>query len=138
METAYNDAAGRLNPNFLNSAGGNLNGVTLTPGLYKWTTGVTVGGTVTLSGSSTAVFIFQVGGTLNFNSGSQIILTGGAQSKNVFWQVPGQVNLGSTAKAKGIILGKTAIVFGSGASLNTGRALAQTAVTLSGNNVVQP
>jgi hypothetical protein len=48
MRTAYNDAAGRLNPNFLNLGAGNIGGRTLTAGLYKWTSAVTIPTNVTI------------------------------------------------------------------------------------------
>ena len=64
-------------------------------------------------------------------------MTGGGQPKNVFWQVAGAVNLGTTSHAEGIVLCKTAIVLGSGASIN-GRLLTQTAVNLASNAVTQP
>jgi hypothetical protein len=65
---------------------------------------------------------------------AQVILTGGAQAKNVFWQVGSGVTLGTDSSFSGIILSKTLIAMDSGATLN-GSALAQTAVTLIGNRV---
>jgi len=70
-------------------------------------------------------------------SGATIHLSGGAQAKNIFWQVAGQTVLGTTSDFKGVILCKTQIVLNTGATL-TGRALAQTAVTLDANAVTQP
>ncbi len=137
MQTAYNDAAGRPNPNFLNLGGGNIGGLTLTPGLYKWTSGVTIPTNVTISGGSNDIWIFQISGTLNISSAKQVILTGGAKAKNIFWQVAGAVTLGTTSQFKGIILGHTAINMQTGASI-TGRLLAQTAVTLQMNTVTKP
>jgi hypothetical protein len=69
-------------------------------------------------------------------SGAIVTLSGGAQASNIFWQVAGQVTLGTTASMKGVLLCKTAIVLNTGAKLN-GRALAQTAVTLDANSVVE-
>jgi len=66
-----------------------------------------------------------------------VTLSGGAQAKNIFWQVAGQATLGTTSNFKGIILGKTLISFNTGASI-TGRALAQTAVTLNATAITQP
>ncbi|HTE16913.1 MAG TPA: ice-binding family protein, partial [Armatimonadota bacterium] len=134
MLTAYNDAAGRTNPDATELNSGNIGGLTFTPGLYKWSSGVTITSDITLSGNSSDVWIFQVAGTLNISSGKQVRLSGGAQAKNVFWQVAGQTTLGTTSVFNGIILGKTAIVAQTGATLN-GRALAQTAVTLDSNRI---
>ena len=137
MNTAYNDAAARTTPDFLALNNGNLGGKTLTPGLYKWTTNVTAPTNFTISGGADDIFIFQVAGNLSLASAVNVTLIGGAQAKNIFWQVAGTVTIGTTAKFKGIILSKTGITLQTGATLN-GRALAQTAVILAGNTVTQP
>ena len=67
----------------------------------------------------------------------QMTLSGGAQAKNIVWQVAGEVNLGSTAHAEGVILSKTAINLGAGSSIN-GRLLAQTAVALQSSTITEP
>jgi hypothetical protein len=136
MQTAYTDAAGRVRPNFTELYSGNLTGRTLTRGLYKWSTRVQVNtGAITLSGSATDVFIFQIAQNLTMTSGAKVTLTGGALASNVFWQVAGQVTIGTTVDMKGIILCKTLIAINTGATLN-GRALAQTAVTLIANTII--
>jgi len=112
-------------------------GMTLAPGLYKWGTGVTIPAELTLSGGADDVWIFQIAQTLNVGNGVHVTLTGGAQAKNVFWQVAGQTTLGTTSVLNGNVLCKTAIVMNSGARLN-GRALAQTAVTMIANTVTMP
>lgn len=137
MQTAYTDAAGRSNPNFLNLGAGNIGGKTLTAGLYKFTTAVTIPTNITISGSSTDVWIFQVAGTLNMSSAVRITLAGGAQAKNIFWQTSGAVTLGTTSHFEGNILSQTAINMQTGATIK-GRMLAQTAVTLQMNTVVKP
>lgn len=137
MQTAYTDAAGRSNPNFLNLGAGNIGGLTLTPGVYKWTSNVIIPTNVTISGRPTDVWIFQVAGTLTMSSSVQITLAGGAQAKNIFWQTSGAVTLGTTSHFEGTILGQTGINLQTGASIN-GRLLAQTAVTLQMNTVTKP
>ncbi len=137
MQTAYTDAAGRSNPNFLNLGAGNIGGKTLTSGLYKWTSAVTIPTNVTISGGANDIWIFQVAGTLTMSSGVKITLKGGAQAKNIFWQTAGAVTLGTTSHFEGTILGQTGINLQTGASIN-GRMLAQTAVTLEQNTVTQP
>ena len=137
MQTAYTDAAGRTNPTATELGAGNIGGMTLAPGLYKWSTGVTIPTNVTLSGNASDVWIFQIAQTLTVSSAAQVILSGGAQASNVFWQVAGQTTLGTTAVFNGNILDQTAIVLNTGATL-TGRALAQTAVTLDSNTVTKP
>ena len=137
MQTAYTNAAGRMNPNEINMGAGNIGGLIIGPGLYKWNTNVLVPADVVLWGNKNAVWIFQIAGTLNVASGKKILLTGGAQPRNVFWQVAGATTIGTTAVFAGTILGKTSIVFKTGATLN-GRALAQTAVTLDANAIQRP
>lgn len=137
VETAYNDAAGRSNPDFTELASGNLGGATLSPGLYKWGTSVIIPTNFTISGSATDVWIFQIAGNVTMSAAQSIILSGGAQAKNIFWQVAGQVTVGTTSQFVGIILSKTAITFQTSASLN-GRAYAQTMVSLDNNAITQP
>jgi hypothetical protein len=137
MITAYNDAAGRLSPDFLELGTGNIGGLTLSPGLYKWTSTVTMPTDVVISGSANDVWIFQISGDLSMSSGVNITLAGGAQAKNIFWQVAGAVAIGTTAHFEGVILSKTGITLQTGASIK-GRALAQTAVILDGNAVTAP
>jgi hypothetical protein len=137
MQTAYTNAAGRTLPNFLNLGAGHIGGLTLVPGLYKWTTAVSISTNVTLSGGANDVWIFQIAGTLTQASATQMILEGGAQPKNIFWQASGAVAIGTTAHAEGVILAKTKIAMKTGASAN-GRLLAQTAVTLEQNAVTAP
>ncbi|MBU4075636.1 MAG: DUF3494 domain-containing protein [Euryarchaeota archaeon] len=138
MQTAYNDAAGRTSPTETEKGAGNIGGMTLTPGLYKWGTGVKIPvGGVTLSGNANDVWIFQIAQDLTVDNGAKVTLSGGAQAKNIFWQVAGQTTLGTTSDFKGIILSKTLISMNTGATLN-GRALAQTAVTLNANAITAP
>jgi hypothetical protein len=137
METAYLDAEGRVSPNFTELGAGEIGGLTLAPGLYKWGTGLLISTDVTLSGGPNDIWIFQVAGTLNQASATRVTLTGGAQAKNIFWQVAGAVTIGTTAHFEGVVLAKTLIAANTGASVN-GRLLAQTAVTLQMNAVTQP
>jgi hypothetical protein len=136
MELAFTDAAGRA-PDVTELGAGNIGGMTLAPGVYKWGTGLTIPTTVTLTGDASAVWIFQVSQDLNLASATTIVLAGGALAKNVFWQVAGRVELGTTAHLEGIVLTQTSITLGTGASVN-GRLLAQTAVTIDGSTVVAP
>jgi len=137
MQTAYTDAAGRSNPDFMNLGAGNIGGKTLTAGLYKFTTSVVIPTDITITGKSTDIFIFQVAGTLTVSSSVKVILAGGVQAKNIFWQVSGAATFGTTSHFEGNVLGQTAINLKTGASIN-GRMLAQTAVTLEMNTVNKP
>jgi hypothetical protein len=137
METAYTDAAGRPTPDFVNLGAGNITGMTLVPGLYKWGTGLNFTSGVTLNGGANDVWIFQIAQDLTVANGGIVTLTGGAQPKNIFWQVAGQTLLGTTTDFKGIILCQTQIVMQTGSVVH-GRALAQTAVTMNATAITAP
>jgi hypothetical protein len=136
METAYTDAAGRA-VNYTELYGGDISGKTLTAGVYKWGTGVLINSDVTLNGGANDVWIFQIARGITQANDTKIILTGGAQAKNIFWQVAETVSIGTDAHFEGIILDQTNITLGTNASIN-GRLLAQTAVTLNKSTVVAP
>jgi len=137
LQTAYLDASGRKSPDYTELAVGNIGGMTLHPGLYKWSSTVTILKDVTLNGGPNDVWIFQISGDVTEASAAKVILTGGALAKNVFWQVAGVVALGTTAHMEGVVLSKTAVTLNTGASVN-GRLMAQTNVTMIMNTVVEP
>jgi hypothetical protein len=137
MQTAYTDAAGRTLPDFTELGAGQIGGLTLVPGLYKWGTDVLISSDVTLSGGPNDVWIFQIAGKITQANGTKIFLAGGALAKNVFWQSFGVVSLGTTTHFEGIVLAQTKISLATGASIN-GRLLAQTAVTLDSSTVTAP
>jgi hypothetical protein len=138
LTVAYNDAAGRTGGTLL---AGNLGGQTLTPGLYTSTSSLAVSsGDLTLDaqGDVNAVFLFQMASTFVMTSGRQIILSGGAQAANVFWQVGSSATLGTGSVFKGTILALASITVTTGATVE-GRLLARTAaVTLDTNLVALP
>ncbi len=136
MQAAFTDAAGRA-PRVTELGGGNIGGMTLAPGVYRWSTGLLVPTSVTLDGGPGDVWIFQIAQDLTVSNAAAVVLAGGAVPKNVFWQVAGAASLGTTARFEGIILGKTAITLGTGASVH-GRLLAQTAVSIDSSTVVEP
>jgi Ice-binding-like len=137
MESAYSDAAGRSNPDHLELGSGNIGGQTLAPGLYKWTSSVSVPSNVTIAGGASDVWIFQTSGDLIVAAGKSVTLSGGAQAKNIFWQVAGQSTLGATSHFEGVLLSKTGITLQTGATMN-GRALAQTQVAIDQATITQP
>lgn len=136
MMTAYTDAAGRA-PTVTELGAGNIGGKTLSAGVYKWGTGLLVPTDVTLDGTATDVWIFQIAKNLTVSSAAKVHLAGGAVAKNVVWQVAGSVDIGTTAHVEGVILGQTSITLRTGASAH-GRLLAQTAVSIDGSSVVEP
>ena len=136
MQAAYTDAAGRA-ADITELGDGNIGGLTLLPGTYKWSGVVTIPTDVTLNGGPNDVWIFQIAGGITQASATRVILSGGARASNIFWQSADVVALGTTAHMEGIVLGKTGITLATGATVN-GRLLAQTAVTLQMNVVTQP
>jgi len=139
LTTAYNDAKGRSTAPV--AVSGNLGGRTLTPGLYKSTSGLAISsGNLTLDakGNANAVFIFQIASTLTTTSGRKVILTGKAQAANIFWQVGSSATLGTTTDFKGNILALTSISLATGATLE-GRAFARNgSVTMQNNDITVP
>ncbi len=89
MQTAYTDAAGRKSPTKTELGAGNINGLTITPGLYKWSGNVQIPIRVTLKGGPNDVWIFQIAGNLTVGNGAIVMTSGGALAKNIFWQVAG-------------------------------------------------
>jgi hypothetical protein len=116
LTTAFGDAAGRTVGPI--TAAGNLGGQTLAPGLYKSTSSLAISsGNLTLDaqGNANAVFIFQMASTLTTTTGLQVILTGGAQAANIFWQVGSSATLGTNSIFQGTIMADQSI------TLTTGR-----------------
>jgi hypothetical protein len=137
LTTAFNDAAGRTptpSGSFLNPGAGNIGGLNLIPGLYKFTgTASITGSDLTLTGGPDDVWIFQIAADLQVGSTVQVILAGGAQARNIFWQVGTSVAIGTFAVFKGTIMSDQAIVMNTSSAMD-GRALAFTAgVTFNGN-----
>lgn len=137
MQNAYTDAAGRPTPDFINLGSGNIGGLTLAAGLYNWGSTVTIPEDVTISGGANDVWIFQMSGDLIMSAAKRVTLSGGAQARNIFWQVAGQATIGTTARFEGIILSQTGITLQTGATMN-GRALAQSLVALDSATVTRP
>lgn len=136
MEGAYTAATAKTSTAACPGVG-NLGGLTLAPGVYTCAVNVTIPTSVTLNGSATDVWVFQITGTLTQAAATQVLLTGGALPENVFWQASGAVAIGTTATMRGIVLAQTNIAVQTGATV-IGRLLAQTAVTLDQATVTQP
>ena len=139
LTAAYDDAAGRTTGAV--AVVGNLGGQTLTPGLYNSTSSLEISsGDLTLDaqGDPSGVFIFQMASTLITTTGRQVILAGGAQATNVYWQVGSSATLGTSSVFKGNILALASITAATGAGVD-GRLLARTGgVSLDGNVVTVP
>jgi len=115
----------------------NESSITLESGVYKWNESVEISSNITLSGDAEDVWIFQVPEGLTVNRDVEITLSDGAVAEHVFWQVAGEVTIGSSAHIEGIILSQKGITMENGATLN-GRMLAQTDVMLDDNTIIEP
>jgi hypothetical protein len=136
VTTAYN-AAASLTPTTSGLA--ELDGLSLTPGVYAGgALSLADNGVLTLAGSASSVWVFQASSTLILGSASRIVVTGGANSCNVFWNVGSSATLGTTSQFVGTILAKESITANTGATI-AGRLFANTAaVTLDTNVVTVP
>jgi hypothetical protein len=139
METAYTDAANRQNedPERKNVGGGDISGEILKPGVYTFDVEIRFSSDIAFEGGPEDVFIMQT--TQNFwqGAGTKVNLLGGAQAKNIFWQIATNVSVGADAELEGVLLVKTDVVFVTGSSLN-GRVLAQTACNLQMATITEP
>jgi hypothetical protein len=136
METAYNDAAGRptkgggLRTTFKDAfKAGDISSEILTPGVYTFTVPIHFSADITFQGDENDVFIIQTASSLLQAAGTKVRLLGGAQAKNIFWQVATSVTVGAGAQMQGVLLAKTHVTFMTGSYLN-GRVLSQTACNL--------
>ena len=137
LTAAYNDAEGRACQ--VDLTGQDLGGMTLTDGVYCFSSSVGLTGTLTLDaqGDPNAVFIFQIGSTLTTASASSVNLINGAQSCMVVWQVGSSATLGTTTAFSGNVLALTSNTATTGVTVD-GRLLAQNgAVTLDSNTVTR-
>jgi type VI secretion system secreted protein VgrG len=141
LGTAYNDAAALPVTQVL--TGQDLGGLTLTPGVYFFSSSAQLTGTLTLNdqGNPNAQFVFQIGSTLTTAASSSVVTINGGpiSGRDVFWQVGSAATLGASTAFEGNILAKTAITAGAGATDLDGRLLAETAaVSLDDNAITVP
>jgi hypothetical protein len=145
MQNAYNDAEGRTSIDDAKiDLGAGLLGIKfgvasapLTPGVYTFGTGVSIAGDIHFAGSASDIFIIKIEGTMIQAAAKKVILSGGALAQNIFWQVKGAVTVGAGSHMEGIILGKTAVTFITGSTLN-GRIFSQTVCALQMATITQP
>jgi hypothetical protein len=119
--------------------GTDLGGLTLTPGVYKFTTTAAITGTLTLDGQNNpnALFVFQVGTAITTATAAHVVLINGANANNVFWNLGSAATLGTGTTMQGNILAQTSITFVTGSTL-VGRALAKVSLTLDTNTITVP
>ncbi|MDR3653197.1 MAG: ice-binding family protein [Paludibacter sp.] len=138
MQTAFTTANGLTTSVITELGAGDITGMTLVPGLYKWSTGLLISASgVTLTGGPNDTWVFQIGQGMTVANGAIIHLAGGAQAKNIYWITASDAVIGSTVNFSGNILSYTKITVNTGSTV-TGRLLGQTAVTLNAATVVLP
>jgi hypothetical protein len=139
MQTAFTNSNNLTAPAPVNNLGaGNISGLIIPPGLYKFSTGVLITSQgVTLQGNANDTWVFTITQDLTVNNTAKITLGPGVQAKNIYWVVAGQALLGSDVDFSGIILSKTLISLKERTKVN-GRLLAQTEVSLIANSIIQP
>ncbi len=134
---AYNAAAGETPTGIL--TGEDLGGLTLTPGVYFFSSSAQLTGTLTLNdeGNPNAIFIFQIGSTLTTATDSSVVFSDSSgQGGSVFWQVGSAATLGASTAFTGTVIADTSITLVTGATIDCGRAFALGgAVTMDTNSV---
>jgi len=132
--TAYAAAAGQAcNTNL---TGQDLGGLTLTPGVYCFSTSAFLTtGNLTLTLNGKGVFIFQIGSTLITASNAHMLLINGAKATDVFWQVGSSATLGTGTSFIGSILAEISITATTGVTSNCGLYALTGAVTLDTNRI---
>jgi len=138
LTATYNDLAGRTSTDIV-TLSGNIGGLTLTPGLYKSTSSLEISSgdlTFDAKGNTNAIFIIQIASTLTTTSARKVILSGGAQAANIFWQVGSSATFGTTSVFKGNVIVMQSITLNTGATID-GKVMARTgSITMAGNTIV--
>lgn len=135
MDAAYDDAQGRP-ADFIDLTQGSIGGLTLTYGVYQWTTDLLIASSVTLSGTNTDVWVFQVANNLIMNNATRIILLDGAKADNIFWQVAGTVDIGTDTHFEGVVLASGEITTQVG-SVVSGGLFSKTTLNMDGTTVIK-
>jgi hypothetical protein len=136
LTVAYKDAAGRTSSRTI---GPDLQGQTLTPGVYKASENAKLEGTLTLDagGNPNAVFIFQLDSTLSTAQNSNVrVVNSPGPACSVFWTVGDSATLGANTSFVGRVMAVNGITLQSDAKIEQGGALSRDgAVTLDTNEV---
>jgi hypothetical protein len=133
---AYNSLAAL--PHTTDLSGQDLGGMTLTPGVYYFSSSAQLTGNLFLDflGNSSNPFVFQIGSTLTTASASSVTVLNGGSGSGVYFQVGSSATLGTTTAFAGNIIANESVSLNTGATILCGRAIALTAsVTLQGNTI---
>ena len=134
--TAYNVLAGRSATSDL--SGQDLGGLTLTPGVFAFSSSAQLTGKLTLNYQNLpdAVFVFQIGSALTTASGSIVSIVNRGNGDGLFWQVGTSATLGDGSVFAGNLLADQSITLNSSASILCGRAIALNAAVTMNNNTL--
>jgi uncharacterized repeat protein (TIGR01451 family) len=128
--SAYNNLAGQ-------SSNGAWGGAAWspTPGVYTVASSVTYTGTITLNGTASDVWVFQVGTDMTFAGSSKVVLTGSAQACNVFWVIGRDATIASNAAFVGTLIAHRDITVVTGATANSKLISLDSSLTTDGQNI---
>ena len=134
--TAFGQAGGLVFTN--NLSGQDLGGMTLTPGVYFFSSSAQLTGSLVLDflGNPNSNFVFQIGSTLTTASSSSVTVLNGSALSGIYWQVGSSATLGTTTRFMGNILARESITLTTGASIVCGRAIALTGAVTMDSNII--
>ncbi|WP_051669542.1 ice-binding family protein [Bryobacter aggregatus] len=134
--TAYNELVAL--PFTTNLSGTDLGGLTLTPGVYYFSSSAQLTGTLTLDAQNNpnALFVFQIGSTLTTASNANVTVINGDASTGVYFQVGSSATLGTGTTFAGNVIALTSITLTTNVSVICGRAIALNAAVTMDTNVV--
>ncbi len=124
-------------------SGQDLGGMTLTPGVYSFSSTAQLTGMLKLDArcDPAATFVFQIGTTLTTAASSSVVVINGDldyDESNIHWQVGTSATLGAGTTFRGNILANASIALAAGTTMEGGALALTGAVTLSSNTVTCP
>ena len=134
--TAFTTLASQIG--FTDLSGQNLGGLTLQPGVYRFTSSAQLTGNLVLDflGNPNSPFVFQIASALTTATGSTVTARNGNPNSGVFWQIGSSATLGTSSTFLGNIIAEESITLTTSAKILCGRAIALTgAVTMDGNTI---
>jgi hypothetical protein len=118
--------------------GQDLGGMTLTAGVYTFSSSAQLTGALTLNaqGLANQIFVFETGSTLTTASASSVKIINPGANDALYWVIGSSATLGSGTAFEGNILAADSITMGSGSTDGCGRVLASTGMVTLNNNTI--